>query len=298
MLESPGSRFDVGGFARMFWRDGGDTPEGEAHEEHSGPIEVERDAPRPATILKVAGELEERGGKILELFKEVSSPHGEVVLPIHLRQGDQDFFVEVATAPWNPRSVKEAIERAAVLRGSEHAGAGLELVSAYPVPPEVEFFFGRSPAALLQLDLLRVTSERPEASAAIFREVGSRHWGVELGYEPGYLPLAEELLIAALEGDEAHPEPLISEGLVVGFGCFLGEAIRRNAGSHGSWLPAEEWGEGPLVEVEEFVLDPVGKARAFFNEGPEESPAFYADYVLGQLGADGSDVEDRGRDRP
>jgi hypothetical protein len=39
-------------------------------------------------------------------------------------------------------------------------------VSAYPVPAEVEFFFGRSPGALLQLDLLRVTPDRPEASAA------------------------------------------------------------------------------------------------------------------------------------
>jgi hypothetical protein len=303
MLESPGSRFDVGGFARMFWRDGGETPEAreeEAQEEHSGPIEIERDAPRPATILRVAGELEERGGKILELFKEVRSPLGEMVLPIHLRQDDRDFFVEVATAAWDPRSTNEALERAAVLRGSEHAGAGLEMVSAYPIPAEVEFFFGRSPAALLQLDLLRVTPDRPETSASLFREVGSKHWGVELAYEPGYLPLVEELLMAALEGDEVHPEPPVSEGLVVGLGCFLGETIRRNAGLRGAWLPAEEWGEGPLVEVGDLVLDPVGKARAFLNEGPEESLAFYADYVLEQLGEGGSGAngQDRTGDRP
>ena len=35
-----------------------------------------------------------------------------------------------------------------------------------------------------------------------------------------------------------------------------------------------------MVEVRGFALDPVGKARAFLNEGPEESLAFYADYVL------------------
>ncbi len=287
----------------MFWRDGGDTPEAreeEARGERSRPIEIERDAPRPATILRVAGELEERGGKILELFKEVSSPYGEAVLPIHLRQGDRDFFLEVATAPWDRRSTNEALERAAVLRGSEHAGAGLEMVSAYPVPPEVEFFFGRSPAALLQLDLLRVTPDRPEASAGLFREIGSKHWGVELAYEPGYLPLVEELLMAALEGDEGFPDPPVSEGLVVGLGCFLGETIRRNSGLQGAWLPAEDWGEGPLVELEDFVLDPVGKARAFLSEGPEESLAFYADYVLEQLGKDGSEVGGQGRagDRP
>ena len=287
----------------MFWRDGGDTRETreeEAREERSRPIEIERDAPRPATILRVAGELEERGGKILELFKEVSSVHGEVVLPIHLRQEDQDFFVEVATAAWDPRSTNEALERAAVLRGSEYAGAGLEMVSAYPIPTEVEFFFGRSPAALLQLDLLRVTLDRPEASAGLFRELGSKHWGVELAYEPAYLPLVEELLLAVLEGDEAHPDPPVSEGLVVGLGCFLGETIRRSAVSQGVWLPAEDWGEGPLVGVENFILDPVGKARAFLSEGPEESLAFYAKYVLQQLGKDGSEVGGQGRagDRP
>jgi hypothetical protein len=35
--------------------------------------------------------------------------------------------------------------------------------------------------------------------------------------------------------------------------------------------------------VGDFALDPVGKARAFLNEGPEESLAFYATYVLDLL---------------
>ena len=98
----------------------------------------------------------------------MSSPLGKVVLPIHLRQGDRNFFVEVATVAWAPRSTNEALERAAVLRSSEHAGAGLEMVSAYPIPTEVEFFFGRSSTALLQLDLCgsRLTvRRRPPASS-------------------------------------------------------------------------------------------------------------------------------------
>jgi hypothetical protein len=280
-----------GRFARMFWRDGGETPESgqEAREEPAGPIRIERDAPRPATILRVAGELEERGGKILELFKEIESPLGRVVLPIYLRQDESDFFVEVETGPWEGRKPQEAVERAAILRGSEYAEAGLEVLSAYPVPPEVEFFFGRSPAALLQLDLLRITPDRPEASAGRFREVGSNHWGVDLDYEPEYLPLVEELLLAALEGDEAQIATPLSDGLVVGLGCFLGETIRRNVSPEGAWLPPEEWGEGPVVEVEDFVLDPVGKARAFLEQGPEESLAFYADYVLEQVDEESGD---------
>src|SRR5215216_5752116 len=273
----------------MFWRDGGETPEAgreEAREEHTGPIEIERDAPRPATILSVAGELEERGGKILELFKEIESPLGRVVLPIYLRQDDRDFFVEVETGPWDSRRSGEVVDRAAILRSSEHAGAGLEILSGYPVPPEVEFYFGTSPAALLQLDLARLTPERPGVCAGAFREVGSNHWGVDLDYDPGYLPLVEELLMAALEDDEVHDSPPLSGGLVAGLGCFLGEIIRRNVSPPGVWRPLEEWGEGPIVEIGNFVLDPMGKARAFLEYGPEESLAFYAEYVLEQWHGD------------
>ena len=269
----------------MIWRDGEETPEEgveAAPEQNTDPIQIERDAPRPATILKVAAALEERGGTILELFKEVESPLGRVVLPIYLRQDDRDFFVEVATGPWDDRKSGEALDEAAILRSSQHAGAELEILSGYPLPPEVEFYFGTSPAALLQLDLAQLTPERPEACAGLFREVGSNHWGVDLEYDPGYLPLVEELLLAALERDEAHNSPPLSGGLVAGLGCFLGEIIRRNVRPPGVWRSPEEWGEGPVVEIGDFVLDPVGKARAFLEYGPEESLAFYAEYVLEQ----------------
>jgi hypothetical protein len=275
----------TGRLAGMIWRDGEATSEEgveAAPAENTDSIQIERDAPRPATILRVAGELEERGGTILELFKEIESPLGRVVLPIYFRQDDRDFFVEVATGPWDDRTFGEALDKAAIVRSSEHAGAGLQILSGYPVPPEVEFYFGTSPAALLQLDLARLTPELPEACAGLFREVGSNHWGVDLDYDPGYLPLVEELLMAALEGDEAHNSPPLSGGLVAGLGCFLGEIIRRNVSPPGAWRPPEEWGEGPVVEIGDFILDPVGKARAFLEYGSEESLAFYAKYVLEQ----------------
>lgn len=273
----------------MFWRGGGETREEgveRAPEVPTGPIRIERDAPRPATILRVAGELEERGGTILELFKEIESPLGRVVMPIHLRRDDQDFFVDVATGRWNARRSDEAVDRAAIVRKSKFAAAGLEMLSAYPVPVGVEYFFGRSPAALLQLDLVRLTPDMPEVAAGVFREVAGGHWGVDLDYEPEYLPLVEELLIAVLEGDEAQDVPTLSAGLVAGLGCFLGETIRRNVGPPGAWRPPEEWGEGPVVEVGGFILDPIGKARAFLEDGTQESLAFYARYALEQLNSE------------
>ena len=270
----------------MFFRGEEGASEGGIEADRSGPIRVPPDAPRPATILRVAGELEERGGRILELFKEIRSPLGQVVLPIHLLKDEETFFVEVATAPWDERSGREVAERAAVLRNSEHADAELELVSAYPVPEDLRFFCGRSPAALLQLDLLRLRADRAEEAAVVFREVAGRHWGVDLDFEPGYLPLVEDLLMAALAADEAGYAPPVSEGLVAGVGGFLGETIRRNAGHGAAWRMGDEWGEGPVVEVEGFVLDPIGKARAFLREGPDESMSFYTTYVLELLEQD------------
>src|SRR5919107_5254230 len=134
----------MGRLAGMTWRDGEETLEegvGEALEEHTDSIQIERDAPRPAAILRVAGELEERGGRILELFKEIESPLGNVVLPIFMRQDERDIFVEVATGPWDDRASGEALDKAIILRSSEHARAGLQILSGYPVPPEVEFYF-------------------------------------------------------------------------------------------------------------------------------------------------------------
>jgi hypothetical protein len=267
----------------MFWR-GDEAPEEEVGE-GVREIQIERDAARPATILRVAGELEERGDKILELFKEVRSPLGQVVLPIHLRREGRDLFVEIETMPWDGQMVEEAANKAAVLRNSEHAEAGLEILSAYPVPREAEFLCDRSPAALLQLDLLRVNLEEPQASAGLFREVASRHWGVDLAYETEYLPLVEQLLLAALDGEEDGDPPIL-DALVGGLGCFVGETIRRNTDLSGYWRSAEDWGEGPVLELDGFVLDPIGKARAFLREGPDDSVAFYADYVLEQLGGD------------
>ena len=276
----------------MFWRGGGETPEegvDETPEEHSGPIRIEPGAPRPATILRVAGELEARGGTIVELFKEIESPLGRVVMPIHFRQDYQDFLVEIATEPWNSRRSHEAVDRAAIVRNSDHADAGLEILSAYPVPLEVTFFFGTSPAALLQLDLARLTPDMPEVAAGVFREVASGHWGVDLNYEPGYLPLVEELLIAVLEADEEESAPPLSDGLVAGLGCFLGETIRRNVEPPGAWRPPEQWGSGPVVEIRDFVLDPLGKARAFLENGPQESMAFYVEYTLELLNSEPED---------
>ena len=266
----------------MFWISGGETPEEgvEAHDEHTGLIEIERDAPRPATILRVASELEERGGEIQELFKEIRCPWGQVVLPIHLLDEGRSRFVEVETIPWDSRAVEAAIAKAAVLRNSEHADAVLEILSAFPVPSEVDFFFGRSPAALFQLDLAQVSLENPEHSAALFREVASRHWGLDLDYETGYLPLVEDLLMAALDEEEVPP---ILDALIVGLGCFVGETIRRNVSAPGSWRSDDNWGEGPVIELGGLDLDPIGKSRAFLQDGPEDSVAFYANYVLEQL---------------
>lgn len=268
----------------MFWR-GGESSGGSTEEvrvEDLGPIFIEPDAARPATILRVAGELEERGGQIVELFKEVSSSYGEAVLPIHFTEEGSDVFVEVETRAWSAPVVDETFNKIMVLRTSEHAKAEFEILSAYPVPETVEFLSGKTPAALFQLDLVRASMERPADAARLFCDAAKRRWDVDLAYEPECLPLVEQLLIAAFEGE--HPPVL--DALVCGLGCFLGETIRRSAVTLGSWGAREEWSEGPVVEFESLVIDPVGKAHAFLEAGADDSISFYANYVLEELAGD------------
>jgi hypothetical protein len=268
----------------MFWS-GGDTPQA-AWEAEQRTGTVERDAPRPATILKVASELEAQGAEIRELFKKVSSPLGEVVLPIHLVRGDRETFVEVETGPWDNGKAETVIRKAAAVRTSDHAQAELEIASAYPVPREVAFLFARSPAALLQLALFDLDLDDPERSAEDFRRVATAHWGVELDYDAGFLPLAEELLLAALDFEESPP---ILDGLVSGLGLFVGEVIRRNAGQVGTWGRTRNSSQGPVLEFEHLALDPVRKSRAFLLEGQAESIAFYTNHALKRL--DGGRIE-------
>lgn len=270
----------------MFWkRNEGDAPEEEAApQQPAGPIRIERDSQRPATILRVAGELEERDGKILELFKEVrTSDERTAVIPIHATRDGHEFFVEVATRPWTPESIESALRTVSVVRDSEYADTPLDILSAYPVPQDIEFFFSDSPVALFQLDLMRGDPEKPEEFAEIFREAASRHWGTDLDYEVSCLPLVEDLLTSALDADVSGELPPILNVLVEGLGFFVGETIRRESAMPAAWEAAGGWGDGLVLVFEEFTLDPVGKARAFLHEGEEDSISFYAEYALREL---------------
>ena len=187
-----------------------------------------------------------------------------MVLPIPA-QDDRDFFVEVATGPWDDRKSGEALDKAAILRSSDHAGAGLEILAAIPCPPR-----SSSTSAPRRPHSCSSTSRGSHRNGPRCARPIPRGREQPLGCRPrlraGYLPLVEELLMAALEGDEAHDSTPLSGGLVSGLGCFLGEIIRRNVSPPGVWRPPE-WGEGPVVEIGDFVLDPVGKARAFLEYG-------------------------------
>lgn len=270
----------------MFWkRNEGDAPEEEAApQQPAGPIRIERDAQRPATILRVAGELEERDGKILELFKEVRTSDERItVIPIHATRDGHEFFVEVATRPWTPESIETTLRTVSIVRDSEYADTPLDILSAYPVPQDIEFFFSDSPVALFELDLMRGDPEKPEEFAELFREAASRHWGTDLDYEISCLPLVEDLLTSALDADASGELPPILNVLVEGLGFFTGEVIRRESGKPAAWETAGGWGDGLVLVFEEFTLDPVGKARAFLHEGEEDSISFYAEYALREL---------------
>ena len=261
------------------------SPEALAERPLTETIEIERDAWRAASISRVAERLRRHGEEIVELFKVVASPEGQAVIPIHLRRGGEDVFVEIETAPWDEKTVRDVLKTVAVLRNSRHSDAVFEVLGAYPVPEEIRYFCGQAPAALFQLDLVRHDDpKKAEACAEGFRDAAERHWGLGLDYNPEKLPLVEELLLDALsEGSEGGTRAPILDALVRGFGCYAGEILRRRAARHGSWRPGADWGEDLVIEFPNATADPIGKARAFLENGPEDSVAYYVAYALEEL---------------
>ncbi len=249
-------------------------------------IELERGAPRAASISRIAEELGRRGEEIVELFKEVVSPTGaRAVFPIHLRRGEEDVFVEVETGAWETKTVNGVLRTAAVLRGSEYSGATFEVLGAYPVPHLVRYFSGRSPAVLLQLRLLlRGDPRNASLNAEVFREAAGSHWNMDLNYDPDELPQIEELLLSTLnEKTESGERVPVIDALVRGYGCYAGEVLRRHTTLQSSWRLVVDWGEGLVVEFTDASADPIGKARAFLENGPEDSVAYYVSYVVKDL---------------
>jgi len=275
-----------------------DEPRHEPPEvEEARPVEVERGAPRAAAISRVAEELDARGERVVELFEEVESPRGRAILPIHTRRRDGgDAFVEVETGPWDEDTVAGVIGTAAVLRASRYADAPFKVLGAYPVPPEVNFFAGTSPAALFQLDLVLGGAGSPEESAAAFVEAANRRWDVTLDYTPEGLPLVEDLLLAALSDgagedlrdggpeDRAGGGPFVLDVLAHALGCYVGETLRNATRPLPSaWKDAAGETEDPIIEFESAIADPIGKARAFLESGAEDSIAYYVSYAVGEL---------------
>lgn len=249
-------------------------------------VEIERDASRAASISRVAEELGRRGEEVVDVFEEISSSTGwETVMPIHLRRGGEDVFVEVETGPWEEETVESVLKAAAVLRGSEYSDAPLEVLGAYPVPSSVRYFCGRSPAIGFQLDLvLHDDPENAGACAEGFKEAAKRHWDLNLSYDPEGLPAIEERLLATLgERPEGGARTQILGALVRGYGCYAGETLRRRIKPKGSWRLVADWGEDLVLEFPNATADPIGKARAFLENGSEDSAAYYVSYVLEEL---------------
>lgn len=280
----------------MFWRRGvheqtvvpGEPADASRARAMPGLIEVSPGISRPAAILRVAGELERRGNEIVELFEEVGTTGSRFVVPIHYRHDEEDCFAEVETEPWDTAVSERVLRIAAALKASSYSESRLDLFSAHPVPREVSFLIGHSCAALLQLDLLGADAKDPESLAESFRATAEIHWGTELDYSPECLPLAEELILIALREDEESDEPAYVTGaLVKGLGCYLGEVIRRNSPTPGTWQPASDWGEEYILDFDRITLDPLGKARAFLDLGRGDSISYYVGYVLQALESPG-----------
>jgi hypothetical protein len=65
----------------------------------------------------------------------------------------------------------------------------------------------------------------------------------------------------------------------------VGEILRRHATLQSSWRSTADWGEHLVLEFPDATADPIGKARAFLENGPDDSVAYYVAYALKELNA-------------
>jgi hypothetical protein len=86
-----------------------DPPETPARRPLAESIEIGRGASRAVAISLVIEELRRRGEKAVEVLGMVSAPAGQATMPIHLRRGREDVFVEVESGPWERRTVDEIL---------------------------------------------------------------------------------------------------------------------------------------------------------------------------------------------
>jgi hypothetical protein len=63
----------------------------------------------------------------------------------------------------------------------------------------------------------------------------------------------------------------------------VGETLRRHATPQSSWRSAVDWGEDLIIEFPDATADPIGKARAFLENGSEDSVSYYVTYALEEL---------------
>jgi hypothetical protein len=66
-------------------------------------------------------------------------------------------------------------------------------------------------------------------------------------------------------------------------GCYVGETLRHNATPQSSWRSAADWGEDLIIEFPNVTADPIGKARAFLENGSKDSVSYYVTYALEEL---------------
>jgi hypothetical protein len=86
-----------------------DPPETPARVPLAESIEIGRGASWTVAISLVIEELRRRGEKVVEVLGMVTAPAGQAVMPIHLRRGREDVFVEVESGPWERRTVDEIL---------------------------------------------------------------------------------------------------------------------------------------------------------------------------------------------
>jgi hypothetical protein len=120
------------------------------------------------------------------------------------------------------------------------------------------------------------------------RNLAKNLFGIKLDYSADSIPKLDEMI------KEGWPEgpPVMLDEVVIGFGCYLGEAVRRLHGGYWAFSPELGFHIG-LVGGRDIKICPFAKVKKRFVNGEEDSIGYFYSYIRSKI-EEAKNPEDRG----
>jgi hypothetical protein len=211
---------------------------------------------------------------------------------------DAHYLTYVCTAPWTAERTEQALNDLSSLRlpGKEIEFTGrvvVRLLSAYPVPPSLEYVFADTPRGLFENRAMAQAGISLPLTSGAAPGIGERAAGLASEVFGEQLDLSDvdtlERIDRIVHRQLRPPDAYVPHYSLISLGCAAGETMRRVPRVRAEWIRHERMTHGIGLRVgleaggEPVTANPIGKLYSALEEGERESIAALARTVLQTL---------------